>query len=153
MPGEVTIVATQLATRKSTTLATPAMNQVLAPYEKTQAAARGQILFREGEEPNGVYFLHSGQVDLVFAARNGDSKSLRVAEDGQILGLSSVVSRRPYDCTATAKTAAVVGFIPTDVFQRLLDQQPNVWLAVLKLISADVNACWDCMRTLSGVAR
>ncbi len=131
----------------------PPIGGVLAPYERTQSVARGQVLFREGEEPKGVYFVHSGQVDLVFAAKNGDSKSLRTADDGQILGLSSLVSRRAHDCTATAKSSGVVGFIDRDVFQKLLDEQPALWLTVLQLISADVNACWDCMRALTGVAR
>ena len=145
-------MATQLV-KNTTTIPAPPIAGVLAPYEKTQSVARGQVLFREGDEPNGVYFLHSGQVDLVFAAKNGDAKSLRTADDGQILGLSSVVSRRAHDCTATAKTPAVVGFIDGNVFQKLLDEQPALWLTVLQLISADVNACWDCMRTLTGVAR
>ena len=133
--------------------AAPPVASALSPHEKTQAFARGEVLFREGDEPRGVYFLHSGQVDLVFASKHGDAKSLRTADDGQILGLSSVVSRRAYDCTATARTAAVAGFIPSDVFQRLLDEQPALWFTVLQLISADVNACWDCMRALTGVGR
>lgn len=135
------------------TLAAPSIDGVLAPYEKTQSVARGQVIFREGDEPLGVYFLHSGNVDLVFAAKNGEAKTLRVADAGQILGLSSVVSRRAHDCTATAKSPATVGFIPKDMFQRLLEEQPALWLTVLQIISADVNACWDCMRTLTGVAR
>jgi len=145
-------VATQLAKQTATT-SIPPIAAVLAPFEEVQSVARGQILFREGEEPLGVFFLHSGQVDLVFASETGDSKTLRVACDGQILGLSSVVSRRPHDCTATAKSGATVGFIPRAVFQRLLDEQPTLWLNVLQFISADVNACWDCMRTLTGVGR
>lgn len=145
-------MATQLQSQTAT-LCTPVVTEVLAPYEKAQTIPRGQILFREGEEPRGVYFLHSGQVDLVFAARNGDAKTLRVADDGQLLGLSCVVSRRPHDCTATTKSQCVVGFIERDTFQRLLDEKPNLWFTVLQLISADVNACWDCMRALSGVGR
>ena len=145
-------MATQLV-KDTASFPTPPIAGVLAPYEKTQSVARGQVLFREGEEPLGVYFLHAGQVDLVFAAKNGDSKSLRAADEGQILGLSSVVSHRAHDCTATAKSPVIAGFIPRDVFQHLLDEQPSLWLTVLQLISADVNACWDCMRALTGVAR
>lgn len=145
-------MATQLH-NQTATLYAPAISDALAPYEKTQTFTRGQILFREGEEPRGVYLLHSGQADLVFAARNGDAKTLRVADEGQLLGLSCVVSRRPHDCTATAKSACTAGFIDKDSFQRLLEQKPDLWLTVLQLISADLNACWDCMRALTGVAR
>lgn len=137
----------------TTMIDVPPIAAALAPYEAIQDVARNQILFREGEQPLGVYYLHSGEVDLVFAARNGDAKTLRVAEPGQMLALSSVVARRAHDCTATAKSPVSVGFVRRDDFQRILDEQPGVWLAVLQLISEDVNACWDCMRALTGIPR
>ncbi len=145
-------MATQLQ-YQTATLTTPVITETLAPYEKSELIPRGQLLFREGEEPRGLYFLHSGQADLLFASRTGDTKTLRVAEAGQILGLSCIVSRRPHDCTATAKTQCTVGFIDRQTFQRLLEERPGLWFTVLQLISADVNACWDCMRALAGVAR
>ena len=145
-------MATQLQ-YQTATLTAPVITEVLAPFEKNETIPRGQVLFREGEEPRGLYFLHSGQVDLLFASRTGDTKTLRVAEAGQILGLSCIVSRKPHDCTATCKTSCNVGFIDREAFQRLLEEKPGLWFTVLQMISADVNACWDCMRTLAGVAR
>ncbi|HSP17313.1 MAG TPA: cyclic nucleotide-binding domain-containing protein [Thermoanaerobaculia bacterium] len=134
-------------------LTTPVITETLAPFEKNEAVARGQVLFREGEEPRGLYFVHSGQLDLLYASRTGDTKTLRTAEAGQILGLSCIVSRRAHDCTATAKTPVTIGFIEQATFRRLLEEKPALWFNILQLISADVNACWDCMRSLAGVAR
>jgi CRP-like cAMP-binding protein len=145
-------VATQLE-HQTAMLTTPVITEILAPFEKSESIPRGQLLFREGEQPRGLYFVHAGQLDLLYASRTGDTKTLRMAEAGQILGLSCIVSRRPHDCTATAKTPCTVGFIDLTTFQRLLDEKPELWFNVLQLISADVNACWDCMRTLAGVAR
>jgi CRP-like cAMP-binding protein len=132
--------------------ASPFVTETLAPHETTESVPSGKLLFREGDEPRGVYFLHSGEVDLVFSSRTGDAKALRVAEPGQLLGLSCVVSHRPHDCSATTKEPAIVGFIEKDEFQKLLEEKPALWLTVLQMISTDINACWDCMRTLSGVA-
>ncbi|HEU4521259.1 MAG TPA: cyclic nucleotide-binding domain-containing protein, partial [Thermoanaerobaculia bacterium] len=93
----------------------------LTRYERPANIPAGNVLFNEGDEPEGVYLVHDGEFDLVFASRLGDSRPLRSANSGQILGLSCVVSNRPHDCSATAKTASTVGFIPKEDFKKLLD--------------------------------
>ena|ERR1043166_2555862 len=123
--------------------------QSLAPYELIEAWPAGIVLFRESEDPAGVYVLLSGDVDLVFASRAGVVKPLRIAGAGQILGLSCVVSGRPHDCSATTRTSAVTGFIPKSTFLELLDENPPLWFSVLQMISSEINSCYDCMRTLS----
>ena len=123
--------------------------QSLAPYELIETWPAGIVLFREAEDPAGVYVLLSGEVDLVFASRAGLMKPLRIAGAGQILGLSCIVSGRPHDCSATTRTSAVTGFIPKTTFLDLLDKNPPLWFSVLQMISSEINSCYDCMRTLS----
>ena len=107
------------------------------------------MLFREGASPDGVYILYSGEVDLLFAARNGSVKPLRVASPGQILGLSEVVVEQAYDCSAITRVPCDVGFIPRREFLSVLQERPAVWLNVLSLLSNDVNAVYDDMRALA----
>jgi CRP-like cAMP-binding protein len=126
-----------------------AVLQTLAPYETIETWSAGKVLYNESESPNGVYVLLSGEVDLVFASRAGVAKPLRIATAGQILGLSSLVSARPHDCSATTRTTAVTGFIAKDRFLRLLDENPPLWFSVLQMISSEINNCYDCMRTLT----
>ena len=121
----------------------------LADSERLLQVRPGETIFREGETPRGVYVLQSGQVDLLFTARNGNVKPLRVAEAGQMLALSSVVAHGDHDCTATARTNCEIGFIDRDDFLRALDDCPGVWFSVLRLLSSDVNAVYDDMRTLA----
>jgi CRP-like cAMP-binding protein len=126
----------------------PIIETVLAESETLEHVRPGDTIFREGEEPRGVYVLESGQVDLLFSSRNG-SKPLRLAEAGQILGLSNVVMQRNHDCTAIARTACDVGFIDRNDFLRALDDSPSVWFSVLRMLSNDVNAVYDDMRALA----
>jgi len=116
-----------------------------------ESCPAGKILFREGEEPRGIYILASGQVDLIYSSRNGYTKPLRLAGEGQILGVSDIVARRCHDCTATCRTNVDLGFVPRDEFLRMLDTNPAVWFRVLQLLSEDVNSCYDCMRTIAAV--
>ena len=121
----------------------------LRSLETRQHRDAGETLFREGAAPDGVYILYSGAVDLLFAARNGIVKPLRVATPGQILGLSEVVVEQPYDCSAITRVPCDVGFIPREEFLSVLQERPAVWLNVLSLLSNDVNAVYDDMRALA----
>ena len=114
----------------------------LASFESLLSFQPGDLLFREGEPPCGIYVLHSGQVDLLFAARNGNVKPLRVASPGQILGLSAVISNSDYDCTAKARTLCRAGFIDGEDLRRVLDGRPDVWFNVLRVLSTDVNGAY-----------
>jgi CRP-like cAMP-binding protein len=121
----------------------------LADHETLLRFGEGETLFQEGEPPLGVYVLHSGSVNLLFATKGGDSKPLRVAQPGQILGLTSVVSKGTHDCTAVAAAPCEVAFLERDDFLRALDDSPAVWFSVLRVLSSEVNAVYDDMRTLA----
>jgi CRP-like cAMP-binding protein len=121
----------------------------LADRETLLRFREGETLFRESEPPRGVYVLHSGTVNLLFSTKGGNAKPLREAQSGQILGLSSVVTQRPHDCTATAASTCEVAFIERDDFLRALDDAPAVWFSVLRVLSSEVNAVYDDMRTLA----
>lgn len=111
----------------------------------------GRVLFREGADPDGIYLVHSGRVDLVFSGRNGLTKPLRGLKAGTIAGLSDAVANFPHDCTATVRVAARIGFVPIASLRRLLDEQPALWLSVAEALSMDLNACWGSMRDLTAV--
>jgi CRP/FNR family transcriptional regulator len=123
-----------------------------ATIEKVERWPAGEIIFREGERPQGVFVLYSGTVDLVFSARNGAKRSLRTVYPGEVLGLSDAVTNTPHDCTATTRSGVRVGFIPVDVLRGELSENPSLWLSIAKLLSADLGSCWASMRTLA-VAR
>src|SRR5215218_326179 len=125
------------------------METTLAERETLVRFRTGETLFREGEQPQGVYVLHSGSVHLLFAGKNGNAKPLREAQPGQILGLSCVVTRRHHDCTAVAAGPCEAAFIERDEFLRTLDDSPAIWFSVLRVLSSEVSAVYDDMRVLA----
>src|SRR5262252_3087402 len=118
------------------------MENQFAEIEQIERWEAGEVLFRDGEQPRGVFILHAGTVDMVFSARNGMKKSLRTAQPGEIVGLSDAVSGVRHDCTATTRTRATIGFVPVEALQLRLQETPTLWLTVARFLSADVNACW-----------
>src|SRR6266849_8118292 len=53
---------------------------------------KGAVLYSEGETPRGVYIVCTGQVRLTAGSADGQELILRVAEQGEALGLSNTIS-------------------------------------------------------------
>jgi CRP-like cAMP-binding protein len=128
------------------------MDNEFDKIEQIERWPSGKVIFREGEQPRGVFILYSGTVDLVFAARNGFKKTLRTAVPPEIVGLSDAISNTAHTCTATIKANSKVGFVPIEALRRQLEETPALWFTIAKYLSADVETCWADMRTLA-VAR
>jgi CRP/FNR family transcriptional regulator len=125
-----------------------AVESTLIGLQELQRLGTGAVLFCEGDLPRAVYIVHSGAVDLVFAARNGVAKSLQHVGEGQIVGLSSLVSGRPHDATAIVRVPSELGRVDGAALMTLLERDPAVWFDVLQFLSQDVSACWDSLRSL-----
>jgi CRP-like cAMP-binding protein len=120
----------------------------LSAHETLQHRPAGTILFNEGDQPRGIYLIHSGTVELLMRARNDDRKRMRTTSAGDILGLESVVSLRANDATARAITPCELGFIERESFLRVLAESPAIWFSVLRLLSQGVNASYDSLRNV-----
>ena len=96
---------------------------------------RGSILFVEGQAVQGVYILCSGRIKLTTYSEAGRAIILRIAEAGEAVGLSEVISGIPYEKTAEATDECRVGFVKAQDF--------------LKLLRSDNEAAFKAMRQLS----
>jgi CRP-like cAMP-binding protein len=120
-----------------------------AGIEAIERRPAGRVLFREGDQPLGVFVIHSGAVDLVFSARNGLRKALRTAHPGDVVGLSEAISDSLHGYTATARRRSRIGFVPLTELRRMLESTPSMWLAVAKHLSSDLGACWESLKKLA----
>src|SRR5688572_28117899 len=81
-----------------------------------QRMAAGRVIFEEGDQPSGVYILHSGEVALS-TLLEGHRLRMRMARAGEILGLMAVVSGRPHLTSAVVATPCEGGFIEAAEFR------------------------------------
>jgi CRP/FNR family cyclic AMP-dependent transcriptional regulator len=96
---------------------------------------KGAILFVEGQEPRGVFILCTGKVKLYGAAANGKSVIFRIAEAGEIIGLPSTLSEKPYEVTAEVLEPTQVNFIRRDAFLGFLRHHGDAALKVAEMLS------------------
>ncbi len=96
---------------------------------------RGSVLFIEGETAQGVYVLCQGKVKLSTCSRDGKVIILQIAEAGEVLGLSAVVSGSAYEVTAEVIEPCQISFIRKSDFLRLLQQNTDACLNAVRQLS------------------
>lgn len=96
---------------------------------------RGSVLFIEGETARGVYILCQGKVKLSTCSRDGKVIILQIADAGEVLGLSAVVSGAAYEVTAEVIEPCQISFIRKADFLRLLQQNTDACLNAVRQLS------------------
>src|SRR5271155_1061991 len=110
---------------------------------------KGAILFTEGQDVAGVHILCHGKVKVSTSSAEGKIYILRIAEGGDVLGLSAAVSNLPYDATAEVLEPTQINFISRANFLRFITRHGEVALRVAQQLSVNYkNACRE-IRSLS----
>ncbi len=100
------------------------------------------VLFVEGQTPRGVLVLCSGKVKLSTTSRDGKVLILKMAEPGEALGLSAVISGTPYEVTAETVGPCQVNFIDRDALMKLLDKHGELGLHSAQALSREFQSAY-----------
>lgn len=109
---------------------------------------KGAVLFVEGQSPRGVFMLCSGRVKLSTCSSDGKSLITRIADAGEILGLSATVSGKPYMATAETLSPCQVNFIKSEDFVRFLKTNGAACLRVAEHLSNNYHYAFEQVRSL-----
>ena len=104
---------------------------------------RGARLFVEGESPRSVFILCSGQVKLNATSPDGQTVTLAVAERGEVLGLSNLLSNSPYLVGAETLVPCQVSIVSRLQFLQFMRAHTEVALRVAKHLSMELNRAWE----------
>jgi CRP/FNR family transcriptional regulator, cyclic AMP receptor protein len=124
---------------------------VLASLEeirRTSVIPGDSVIFYEGAEARGIYVLCSGKAKLSANSRDGKTIILKIAEAGEVLGLSATVSAKPYEITAEALEPCRLNFIARRDFVGFLHKHGEACLRVAKLLSNSYQSAYEEIRSL-----
>lgn len=122
--------------------------QALESIKLTNIYPKGAVLFFEGQSPRGVFMLCRGRVKLSVCSAEGKLLILRIAEPGEMLGLSAVVSDRLYKATAEMLETCQVNFIKKDDFLRFLREHGEACFRVAQHLSQNYHTAYVQIRSL-----
>jgi CRP-like cAMP-binding protein len=89
-----------------------------------------EVIFREGDDANGLYLVQSGEIDI---RRAGSTESLRVFIPGEVFGERALLDRTPRTADAIALTLSACAFISTDRFNEVLRQTPPILVGLMRI--------------------
>lgn len=101
----------------------------------TQNFKKGEIIFKEGGIPNGIFYLKKGHVKKYKGTSLGSEQIFYICASGEILGYHSVLAETWYSDSAATLDECEITFIPKDVFQRALQVSPELSLRLLKALA------------------
>jgi CRP/FNR family cyclic AMP-dependent transcriptional regulator len=116
--------------------------QSLEEIKFTTAYPPGAVLFVEGQLPRGIFVICKGSVKLSINSPSGRTMIVKLAEPGEVLGLSSSISGQPYEVTAETIDPSQINFVKREDFLEFLKDDVNVCFKVAEHLSDKYhNAC------------
>jgi len=102
----------------------------------------GALLFVEGQAPRGVYVLCSGKVKLSTTSREGKVLILRIAQPGEVLGLSAVIAGEPFEVTAETTEPCQVNFIDRAALIERIEKNGELGLRSSQALSREFQSAY-----------
>jgi signal transduction histidine kinase len=88
--------------------------------------AANQVIFKEGDAGDGIFFVKDGMVQISAVAGYGDSKVLSRIPPGELFGEMAVLDNQPRSASVMAEEPTTVYFISRTDMQMLLDRTPRL---------------------------
>jgi CRP/FNR family cyclic AMP-dependent transcriptional regulator len=102
----------------------------------------GAVLFVEGQMPRGAFVLCSGKAKLSTTSRDGKVLILKIAEAGEVLGMSAVIAGEPFELTAETAGPCQVNFVERDALMRLMEKNGEFGLHASQALSREFQSAY-----------
>lgn len=123
--------------------------QKIASCKTSLIIKKGDIIFEEGENINGVYCVRDGICKLTKLSANGKDHIVKLVTKGELLGQRSMISEEAVNLTAVALEDMQVCFIPKTEIMGFFDKNNHFSMDVMKTICVDLKDSDDHIVTMA----
>ena len=110
----------------------------LSDCKTSHIIKKGDAIFEEGENVNGIYCIKEGVCKLTKLSANGKDHIVKLVTRGELLGQRSMISDEPVNLSAIALEDMQVCFIPKTEVMGYFDKNNQFSLSVMKSICGDL---------------
>ncbi len=96
---------------------------------------KGEIVFREGTSPSGIYYIRQGKIKKYKVDRDGREQIIYIANTGELIGYHAILSESRYPDSAAAIEESELSYIPKEDFIAALNTSSILKTRLLKLLS------------------
>lgn len=103
----------------------------------------GELIFKEGQLPAGIYIITKGKVKVSKSGFEGREQIVRFAKENDLLGYRALLSNDRYTCSASAISDTEVCFFSKDIIFRLIENNSKLALRFIKILADDTRNAED----------
>ncbi len=111
--------------------------------------SRGSTLFRQGDRSNAVFVVCSGRLKVSATSRDGRTMILRLADAGDVLGMSAALTNSEHEVTAEAIEPCSVRILHLKHLKTMLETYGDASLGAAKVLAEDYRAAFDEARLIA----
>ena len=101
----------------------------------SRAYRPGEVIFREGDAPNGeAYLVHEGKVEIRKRI-DGEERTLRRLAKGDLLGEVALFRGGPHYATAVATDEVTVLVVPAARLESMVRAHPELAIALIRQLA------------------
>lgn len=117
----------------------------MADCKTSMQVKKGDVIFEEGENVNGVFCVKDGVCKMTKLSQNGKDQIVKLVKKGELLGQRSMISDEPANLSAVALEDMQVCFIPKSEIMGFFNQNNTFSMNVMKTICGDLKEADDVM--------
>ena len=115
----------------------------------THSYRKGEIIFREGGIPNGVFIINKGFIKNYKFTSKGEDQIHYVSGMGELFGYHAILGDEYYSDSASTLEDSQITFIPRDVFLMTIQKSAGLNAQLVRLLAREFNLFINSISTLS----
>jgi CRP-like cAMP-binding protein len=115
----------------------------------THSYKKGEILFREGSYPTGIYYIRRGKVKKYNTDKEGREQIFYVYREGELFGYHALLSEEKFTDTASTIEESIISFIPKDGFLEAIQVSSILSNRLLKVMSHEFGVLVNALSVLA----
>jgi CRP-like cAMP-binding protein len=121
----------------------------MADCKTSHTIKKGESIFEEGENVNGIFCIKEGVCKLSKLSANGKDQIVKLIKPGELLGQRSMISDEVANLTAVALEDMEVCFIPKAEILGFFNHNNDFSMNVMKTICGDLKEADDHMVSMA----
>jgi CRP/FNR family transcriptional regulator, polysaccharide utilization system transcription regulator len=112
--------------------------QLLNEYSNIMRFFKGEVLFKEGEEPSGLFIITKGKIKVYRTGNEGKEQIVRLSNQGDLVGYRALIGEGDYKSAAATLEESNVCFIPKEIVLRVVENNVLIYKRIIQLLSDDL---------------
>jgi CRP/FNR family transcriptional regulator len=112
--------------------------QILNEYSNIVSLSKGEVLFKEGEVPTGLYIITKGKIKVYRTGTEGKEQIVRLSNQGDLVGYRALIGEGDYKSGAATLEESTVCFIPKEIVLRVMEGNVLIYKRIIALLTDDL---------------